>query len=88
MEESTFSTTLPNCSVPSDVRNEVKPPVQLKSSIRSEIQTSSNDDDDDDDDDDDEDNDIREGDCKECLEDVVRQNNYDKIQPEESVTDL
>lgn len=66
MEESTFSTTLPHPSavMPSD--NEIKPPVQLSSSIKCTIQTSSNADDDDDYDD------IREddGDCEEFVENL------------------
>lgn len=71
MEESSFSTTLPNSSAavpPADVCNQIKPPVQL------EIQTSSNDDDDDDD--------AKEdgGDCKEFVENVER--NYVKTQSE------
>lgn len=77
MEESTFSTTLPitSTSLQPDVRNQIKPPVQLRSPIKSVIQTSSNDDDDDDDD----------GDCKELVENVER--NFVETQTE-TVSDL
>lgn len=76
MEESSFSTTLPNSSAaipPPDVCNQIKPPVQLRSSIKTEIQTSSNDDDDDDVKGDD-------SDCKEFDENV--KHNYVKTQSE------
>lgn len=92
MEESTFSTTLPNSveSMVVDVSNQMKPPVQFGSPIKKDTQNSSNEDDDevDDDDDDDEDNVVREGDgeCKEFVENVKR--NCDKTHANESVLDL
>lgn len=75
MEESTFSTTLPHSSA-AVACNQIKPPVQLRSAIKSGLQTSSNDDDDDDENENVEDD----GDCMESVEHAER--NYVKTQSE------